>query len=395
MVAGSDGVEAELSGALQKAVELQVGVAGDAGVRGPSLAVSGDIGRDNLALELAREVEHVVVHAELLADPPGVLDVGHRAAAGIRRAAPQLHGRPYHLVALLEHESSGDRGVHTARHGHQHTHYAKAPAVGAGVPETWAGAPALGANKPRSWATAAGTACSARSTSAPVEACPSVRRSAPERLLGAIAHGHEDVAWLHGPAGARRTGRGADTGPVQQYEQGFALHTVDHHMAVPRRLFPSYRRLVGPSRAGEQTGQQPVPQGPDAAPGCLPLPRSGLERGGHADDPGYVVRARPSLSFLRTAVQERLQFHGPAQSQGAHPLRAAELVGTDAHQVRGRPQLGYVVPRRGLDGVCVQRCVRGAPAHYPSDLGQGLQGPYLVVDQLNGDHAHAVVQCGD
>ncbi len=103
-MAGGDGVETEQTGAVQEPVELQVRIAGDARVRGQALCVPGHIGLDDVAVEIAGEVEHVVGDTELLRHPPGVLHIRHRAATRVRRAAPQLHRGPDDLVAFLEHQ---------------------------------------------------------------------------------------------------------------------------------------------------------------------------------------------------------------------------------------------------------------------------------------------------
>ena len=146
------------------------------------------------------------------------------------------------------------------------------------------------------------------------------------------------------------------------------------------------------ARAGKQAGQEPVPQAPDVASGGRPLPRRGFQSRRHADDPGDIVGAGPSLPFLSAAVQDGLERDRPSQGKGADALRSAELVGAHADHVRARRQLGDVIPGHGLDGVGVQDGVRGAPAHDACDLGQGLHGADLVVDELDGNQAHAVVQ---
>ena len=69
---------------------------------------------------------------------------------------------------------------------------------------------------------------------------------------------------------------------------------------------------MGRGGAGQQTGQQFVPQVPDVAVNGVPPARRGFESRRHADDPGHVVGTGPSLSFLGTTVQERLQLNGPA-----------------------------------------------------------------------------------
>ena len=72
----------------QQPVELDGPVALDAGVGRPSPRVRLDVGRHHLPVELLGQVEDVVVDAQLLGHPAGVIDVGHRAAARVRRRRP-------------------------------------------------------------------------------------------------------------------------------------------------------------------------------------------------------------------------------------------------------------------------------------------------------------------
>ena len=120
VVAGGDGVEAQLVGPAQEAVELEVAVALDARVGRAPGGVGGDVRVDHVAVEVVGEVEDVVGDAELLGHPAGVLDVGHRAAARVAHAAPQLHGGADHVVALLEEQGGRHRRVDPARHGDEH-----------------------------------------------------------------------------------------------------------------------------------------------------------------------------------------------------------------------------------------------------------------------------------
>ena len=107
---------------LQEPVELQVGVARDTGVRRPAPLVTGDVRPDHVPFEVSREVEHVMGDAELLRHPAGVLDVGHRATAGVRGATPELHRGPDDLMAILAHQGGGHGRVHPAGHGDQDAH---------------------------------------------------------------------------------------------------------------------------------------------------------------------------------------------------------------------------------------------------------------------------------
>ena len=55
--------------------------------------VAFDEGGDDVTLELLGVVEDVVIDAEHLGDATRVVDVGHRATARVRDAAPELQGR--------------------------------------------------------------------------------------------------------------------------------------------------------------------------------------------------------------------------------------------------------------------------------------------------------------
>jgi hypothetical protein len=102
VVAGGDGVEAELAGPDEEPIELEVAVALDAGVGRAAGRVRVDVGSDDVRVEVFGKIEDVVRDAELLRDAPRVLDVGDRATARITTAAPELHRRTDDLVALGE-----------------------------------------------------------------------------------------------------------------------------------------------------------------------------------------------------------------------------------------------------------------------------------------------------
>jgi hypothetical protein len=122
VVSGGHGVEADGQRPLEQAVELEVAVALDAGVRCAPDPVGLDVGLDHAAVEVVGEGPDVVDDAELLGDPAGVVDVADRAAAGVGLAAPQLHRDADDLVAGLEQAGRGDRRVDAAGHGGQDLH---------------------------------------------------------------------------------------------------------------------------------------------------------------------------------------------------------------------------------------------------------------------------------
>ena len=58
-----------------------------------------------------------MIEAELLRDPSRIVDVGHRAAAGVALAAPQPHRDADHVMTGLAEKRGRDRRVDAAAHG--------------------------------------------------------------------------------------------------------------------------------------------------------------------------------------------------------------------------------------------------------------------------------------
>ena len=114
-----------------------------------------------------------------------------------------------------------------------------------------------------------------------------------------------------------------------------------------------------------------------------------MQGGRHPHDAGDVVRPRPPFALLRAANEQRVElqrrsaWYPLAQRQGTDALGAAELVSADAHHVGAGSQLGDIGPWGRLDCVGVQHRGRRLPAHEAAHLGEGLQRPNLVVDQLD------------
>ena len=103
--------------------------------------------------------------------------------------------------------------------------------------------------------------------------------------------------------------------------------------------------------------------------------------------------AGAAVPLLGAAVNKRLELDGPAKGESAHPLRAAELVSTDADHVRLACQPGHVEPGNGLHGVGVEYSARRPPPHQSRHFCHGLDGPHLVVDELHRHDADVPVQC--
>jgi hypothetical protein len=102
VVTGGQRVEAEPPGPLEEGPELDVPVALDTRVGCPPGGVLADVGLDHGVVEIVGEVEDMVGDPDLIGHPPGVVDVGHRTAAGVRVPAPQLQGGPDHLVTAVD-----------------------------------------------------------------------------------------------------------------------------------------------------------------------------------------------------------------------------------------------------------------------------------------------------
>ena len=212
MVPGGDGVEAEQVGALGKAGELDRPIAFDTRIRCHPAGVRVDVRRDDVLVEVVAEVEHQVIDAELLRDAAGVVDVGHRAAAGVTVAAPQLHRDADDLVTGALQQQRGNRRVDTTGHRAHHLHDALRPA------------PAV--LRRRSWSTETPMTSIARSTSAAVVVWPSVSRSAPSALDrstpiaastcdGSMAPlAHAEAADAHTSASSSRKSSASDSIPA-------------------------------------------------------------------------------------------------------------------------------------------------------------------------------------
>ena len=153
VVSGGDGVEAELLGPTQQAIELEVPVALDARIGRHAVGVGAHVRGDDVTVEVLAEVEHEMVDVELLRHPAGVVDIADAAAPGVALAAPELHRHADDIVPLLLQQRARDRRVDTAAHRQQNLHRARS-----GHPT----------NRRRSCVTLSATTSTARSTSASV-----------------------------------------------------------------------------------------------------------------------------------------------------------------------------------------------------------------------------------
>ena len=67
-----------------------------------------------MAVEVIAQVEHVVLDAEGVADPAGVVHVGDGTAARVGLATPEPQGHADDLAALRQQQGGGHRGVDAA-----------------------------------------------------------------------------------------------------------------------------------------------------------------------------------------------------------------------------------------------------------------------------------------
>ena len=195
-----------------------------------------DVGIDDPLLEFGGEVEDVMDQTQLLGHPAGVLHVGHRTAARIGRAAPQLQRGPHHPAGTepLGEQGGGHRGIDTSGHGHQHTHGLSLAAA----------------------ATAPGTTARARSMSASVVVVPSENRIPLAASSRPSPIERQHVAGLDGAARAGGAGRHRHPGLVEQDDQGLALDTGETEVEMAGDLVCS-RRPVSAAPATEASRPSP------------------------------------------------------------------------------------------------------------------------------------------
>ena len=341
VVARGHGVEPEVRRPVQEAVELEVSVALDAGIGRPSLDVAGDVGVDDVGLELGAEVEDVVDDAQLVGDPSGVVDVGHRAAARVGVTSPQLEGGAHHAAGPVgtDEERGGHRRVDSTGHGHQDPH---------GI--SFAGA-----------STTPGTRASAWSTSCPVVVTPNEKRS-------------PDEAWRRSSPIASSTWLGS-TAPLEQAAPAEAATPAssssttaasDSTPAIRRWRMPATRSVAvagldRPGHRGQEPVGQPVAQGPDPGHRLVALGHRGGQGGRRAHRARHVGRPAAAPPLLSPAVEARPDPGARAHHQRAAPLGATELVAADRHQ-GGRGGVRATSSHGTAWTASVCRTAPGAPA---------------------------------
>ena len=118
VVAGGDARDAPLApGPLQHRAELDVAVAAGAGQRRDSLAVALHQEINDLRAEVLAEIDHVMGHAQLLAQG-GCIHQAFGAAGAL--AAHQPQREPLHLPAGRRQQCGGEGAVDAAGQAHRH-----------------------------------------------------------------------------------------------------------------------------------------------------------------------------------------------------------------------------------------------------------------------------------
>ena len=330
---------------------------------------------DDVLVEVVGEVEHQVVDAQLLRHAAGVVDVGHRAAAGVAVAAPQPHGDAHHLVAVAQQLGRGDRRVDAAAERHQHLH----------------------------------------------DAPPSRRRTRRSRCDGAARRprrrGRHRPRWWWRPSVRRSAPSASSRGtPI-------AASTCDGSIAPPRTPTPRWRTRP-PRRAGTAAPRSRCPRctrAPSRPPcasrgtvSCTPgssrrrarrpagraaqrcaaarSARSTIgepQRLGHRDDAGHVVRAAAPLALLPAADEHRLERDA---ARGRPARRRPSAHRTCAPTATAGRRAARWCAGRASTAACTASVCSTAPrrvlAHDRGHRGQVVDRADLVVDRHHADHRH-------
>jgi hypothetical protein len=122
VVSSGDSVESEAQPPVEKAPELEVPVALDTRVRSGTGRVRPNVGAHDPLVELLGEVEDVMVDLEPIGHSPGIVDVGDRAAPGVRCSPPELHRGTHDVVPLVAEQRCRHRRVHSAGEGYEDAH---------------------------------------------------------------------------------------------------------------------------------------------------------------------------------------------------------------------------------------------------------------------------------
>ena len=122
VVAGRHVGGVQFAGPVPQQVELEVAVAQQAGVGGPSAAILRREHVDHPGLKRLLQIDDVIRHVELLGHAPGVLKIVDRTTpAGMAVRAPrEQHGNRDHLVARLDQQRGRHRAIDAAAQRGQH-----------------------------------------------------------------------------------------------------------------------------------------------------------------------------------------------------------------------------------------------------------------------------------
>ncbi|MCY1510468.1 hypothetical protein D9M68_448460 [compost metagenome] len=117
VMTGGDQVRAERQGIVEEGLELDFAVAEDVRVRGAPGLVFGEEVLEHVVPVFRREVGGVQLDADAVADGLGIGQVHLGGAVlGAVVLVPVLHEQAFHLVALLEEQEGGNRGIDAAGH---------------------------------------------------------------------------------------------------------------------------------------------------------------------------------------------------------------------------------------------------------------------------------------
>src|SRR5579875_116244 len=193
------------------------------------------------------------------------------------------------------------------------------------------------------------------------------------------ADGREHVALLVRPARARRADRGGDAPGVEGEEELLALDPLDEERAGARYPQAPRDARTQAGDGGHEAVLEAVTQRTDARRRLGSTGGGRLRRGGHGDGAGDVLRPGAQGRFLAAAEEQRAQGRSRAsrRDEGPDPLRPAELVRRQAHEVAPSQHGGQVEPGERLDGVGVHEGLRSELAHERDDLGDRLDGAEL------------------
>ena len=281
----------------------------------------------------------------------GIVDIGHRAAAGVGLAAPQLEGGADDLVPGLDEQRRRHRRVDPSRHGDEHPlavtpapRRARGPGGGEGSANAVPGGVDVrpGGRPPERQPQRAGR----RARSTPSAASTWDGSCAPLAQLDAAP---ASTSWS---CSSRKRRASLST-----------LRQADVDDARPRGARGPAGGTALDDRArdpAEQGGHQLIAPGSGAGDRAVRRGRHGGRR--ERDAPGHVLRAAAALTLLAAAELLGLEVDPVAHDERAGALGSTALVGATVTRsaAAASPQ---VEPAERLHGIGVQYGPRARLAH--------------------------------